>query len=173
VFWIGDQRDNLSASNEKIAKLEPQILDRERKDKAEALNEPLRVRLAGFVQTQQLAMVTGDLFSWAVRELTLFAERHPAVQMVNVRAGQKQFHPTMTNYEVYNVQVELRGKYDDLGHFLSGLENAFPTAQLRTFDLSPGDATSLTRNATLDIGFMIWPETATAWISSKEEPKKP
>jgi len=173
VFWIGEQRDSLSASREKIAKLEPQILDAERKEIVETRNEPLRQRLVTFVQTQQQAMVTGDLFSWAVREVTLFAERYP-VQMVNVRPGQKLAHPTSGSYEVYTVHVEVRGEYDALGHFVCELENRFPTAQIRTLDLTLGDGTSLARGAMLELGFLIWPESATAWINpkAKEEPTK-
>ncbi|MCX7887991.1 MAG: hypothetical protein N3B01_12160, partial [Verrucomicrobiae bacterium] len=77
LFWIGQQQSRLQASRDTIEKLQPQILDRERKERAEALNEPLRQQLAHFVRTQQRGMVTGDPFSWAVREVTLFADRHP------------------------------------------------------------------------------------------------
>jgi len=174
VFWIGDARHSLTASKERIAKLEPQIFDRERKERAEALNEPLRLRLVAFIQTQQLTMVTGDLFSWAVREVTLFAQRHPAVRMVNVRPGQRQQHRTMGQYDIYSVHMEVRAKYDDLGRFICALENHFPAAQVRALDLTPGDAAGSTRGAVIELGLLIWPEAATAWINPKpnNEPKK-
>lgn len=174
IFWIGEQRKRLKACKDKIAKLEPQILDRERKERAEALNESFRQQLAAFVRTQQQTMVTGDLFSWVVREITLFAERRP-VQMVNIRPGQRQPHPTASSYEMYTAQVELRGTYDDLGRFLAALETHFPTAQIRSLDLMPGEGHAGTRRAaTLELAFLIWPENATTWISPQptEEPKK-
>lgn len=173
MFWVNEERSSLIASKEKIGKLEPQIFDRERKERAEVLNEPLRLRLVAFVQTQQQVMVTGDLFSWAVREVTLFAERYP-VQMLNVRPGQRQAHLTVGGYEIYSVHMEVRGKYDELGRFICGLENHFSSAQIRMVDLTPGDVTGPVRGAMIELGFLIWPETATAWIAPKptEEPKK-
>jgi len=175
VFWIGGEQEKFNSSQEKIAKLEPQILDRERKDKAEAMNEPLRLRLAEFVQTQRASMVTGDLFGWAVREMTLFAENYP-VQMVNVRSGLRQPHVTSGSYETYSVQIELRGEYDELGKFIAGLENRFPTAQVRALDVTTGDRESLLRGAMIEVAFLIWPEKASDWIpsqSSEEGKKKP
>jgi len=174
VFWIGEERGKVAKNEEKIAKLEPQILDRERKDRAEMLNEPLRQQLATFVQTQQLTMLTGDFFSWLVREVMLFAERYP-VQMVSIRPGQKQSHPVVGSYEIYNAHVEVRGTYDDLGRFVCGLENSFPTAQIRGLDVTPGEGDAgLVRGATIEIGLGIWPENATAWVTPKshEEPRK-
>lgn len=173
VFWISGVNTELTSNSEKIKGLQPQIEDIERKMKAEALNEPLRRQLASFVETQRTSMATGDLFAWAAREITLFAERHP-VRMVSVRPGMRSYHLIQGNYEVYTVQIELQGQYDDLGRFFSDFENSFPTAQIRSLDLSTADNSSLTRNAQIEVALLIWPSTATAWLTPKPaaEPKK-
>lgn len=168
VFWIGEEQTSLANSKAKIAKLEPQIEDAERKERAELQNEPLRRQIVAFVETQRQSMVTGDLFSWAVREVSLFAERY-SVQMASVRPGMRMPHPINGSYEVYTVQVEVRGEYDALGKFLCDLENNFPTAQVRSLDLAVADATIPVRNAMLELAFLIWPKEATAWISPKPE----
>lgn len=173
VFWIGETNALLEKSKGKIAKLTPQIEDAERKEKAEAQNLELRRELTAFVETRRVGMVTGDLFSWALREVSLFAENH-SVKIASLRPGLRGAHPRESGYETYSVAAELRGQYDEIGRFLSDFENKFSTAQVRAVNMTAGDGTTAGRMATVEFAFLIWPNSASAWGSPnlKEEPKK-
>ncbi len=166
VFWISGLKSELTNSSGKIKGLEPQIEDIERKMKADALNEPLRRQLVSFVETQRASMATGDLFAWAVREMTLFAERHP-VRMTSVRPGMSTTHPIFSNHEVYTFHLELQGAYDAIGRFIREFENTFPTAQIRSMELSTTDSSAPTRIAHIEVAFLIWPSTATTLLTPK------
>jgi len=173
VLWINGIREKYAKSVAKIEKLQPQIEEAQRKERAELQNEPLRLEFAAFVRAQRQAMVKGDLFGWVVREISLFSDQQ-GIQMVSIRPGMRIPHPLLSNYEIYTAQVEVRGQYDELGRFVAAFENRFPTAEIRSLEISAGDSTTTVRPMTMEIGFLIWPETATAWIEPKttEEPKK-
>jgi hypothetical protein len=173
VVWIGETNTLLEKSKDKIAKLTPQIEDAERKEKAEAQNLELRRRLTAFVEAQRVSMGAGDLFSWSLREVSLFAENHP-VKIASLRPGLRGSHPRESGYETYAVTAELRGEYDAIGHFLCDFENKFPTAQVRAITITSGDDMAGSRLAVVEFAFLLWPDSATSWITgkSKEELEK-
>lgn len=173
MFWISDRYGIWKSSREKVNQLIPQIEAAERAGQAETQNEALRRQLISLVEIQKTKMVTGDLFSWGLREMTLFAEKYP-VQMTSLRPGQRTPHPRESGYETYGISVDLKGGYDEIGQFIAAFENRFPTAQIRSMSFLAGDSAAAERMATLEIGFLIWPESGNVWITpkSKQEPKK-
>lgn len=173
LFWISGQYDKWTGNREKIAKLIPQIDAAERSEQAEAQNESLRRELTALIETQRMSMVTGDLFSWGLREITLFAEKYP-VQLVSLRPGIRLPHPREGGLETYGITVDLKGEYDDLGRFIADMENHFSTAYVRSLNFSAGDGSIGGRQVNMEVAFLIWPESGNIWIhpKTKEEPKK-
>jgi hypothetical protein len=170
-FWIDDLKIQWAKSKDKIAKLAPQIEDAERKEKAEAQNLELRRRLTAFVELQRTSMVTGDLFSWALREISLFAEHH-SVKSAGLHPGLRAPYPRESGYETYFVTAELQGEFDDIGRFLCDFENKFPTAQVRAVNMTSGDGKTTGRMATVELAFLIWPDSATSWVAPKPKAMK-
>ena len=173
LFWISGRYDTWTSSREKIQKLIPQIDAAERSDLAETQNEAMRRQLTVLIETQRVTMVTGDVFSWGLREFTLFAEKYP-IQLIGLRPGLRLPHPRETGFETYSVAMDLKGEYDDIGRFVADMENHFPTAYVRGLNFTAGDGTVGGRQATMEVAFLIWPESGNIWINpkTKEEPKK-
>jgi hypothetical protein len=164
-FWISDEQTALEANQKAVEELAPKIEEAERTEKNEARNESLKHQLIAYIQGQRSSMVSGDFFAWAVREMTLLAERHP-VQVSNIRGAGKVSTASRSG-DGYLVQLEIRGNYDAIGGLVADLENRFPTAQVRMLEIGGGDAQTATRIATLEVVFMIWQDATDMLINSK------
>ena len=85
-FHVGSQLISIKDSRRKIVELKRQIEDTEVAEHQAVKNERSRQELLTFCEGQRALMVSGDPFSWIVRELTLVAEQHP-VRVVGCGRG--------------------------------------------------------------------------------------
>jgi len=157
-FYIGKQWSSLSQSNGEIAKLKRQIDDAEREAKQEVQNQQFRQQVVSFAESQSAAMVSGDPFSWVVRQISLFAEKHP-VHVLSMRPGTKTQNQQKSRFNTYTAQIELEGSYDQIGHFVRDFENEFPTGQIRSLDLGEGNAGSVERHVAMELAFTVRPDS--------------
>jgi Tfp pilus assembly protein PilO len=153
-FYVLQQFDRLALKGNKVAELSAKISKYENIAKNEANNTELRERMKGFVETQQARMVVGDPFSWAVREISLLAEKHP-VRVLGLSPGVKLSYPDKPNYSMFTVRLDVSGNYDQLGRFVCDLENKFPTGYIRSLTLSDADAGKGDCRAAIEMGLMM------------------
>lgn len=170
VFWINNELTKLSEAKATIEKLGQETQQLEVKTKQEAQDRPQLERLESFVEKLRPTMVTGDAFSWTVREISLWAEQHP-VRLLSIRPGVKGPHPRSGGYEVYGASIEVEGTYDQLGMFIKDFENRFPVGEVRLLELGASEGEGVKRRATLQLLFLVCPELKMG-VKDKEEPKK-
>ena len=172
-FYIGRQLSSISQSNDQIAKLKRQIDDAEREAKQEVENQHLHEQVVAFVQSQTDTMVSGDPFSWVVRQITLFAEKRP-VHVLSMRPGTTSQSQQKSRFNIYSAHIEVEGGYDQIGQFVRDFENAFPTSQIRSLDLGEGSTGQADRHAALELAFTVQPDSvsqkpkATAKVEGKK-----
>ncbi len=172
-FYVGRQIEVWSESKRQIAQLNQQVQDADRANQQEIESKQMRETATAFVGTQEVTMVTGDPFSWVVREISLLAEQHP-VHVVSMNPGGKVQHDIRSRYSLYTTRIDVEGTYDHLGAFIEDFENRFPTGQIRSLALVPSGANGSNRRATMELAFLIRPEmetTSKAAGKVKEESK--
>jgi Tfp pilus assembly protein PilO len=157
-FWIGAQWSRWSADRDRIAKLKTDIEEFQAAAAQEASNTELRDQIKAFVDAQQHRMVSGDPFSWVVREVSLLAEKHP-IRVLGMRPGDRRTGPQRARYELFFTRLEVEGTYDQLGVFLRDLENTFATSQIRSLEMSAPDSTRPVCRMALDCAFPVLPQT--------------
>jgi hypothetical protein len=148
----------LNDTRRRVAQLNEQIQQAERKAREAAQDVVQRDRVKSFVQAQQAAMIAGDPFAWVVREISLLAEQHP-VHVLGMRSGGKGQNVTKSSYDVFTAQIEVEAGYDELGVFLQDFENKFPTAEVRSLSIVSIDDTHPERRATIELAFLVRPDT--------------
>lgn len=157
IFYIGRALGEKQKSRDNAAKLENDIQAAQTKAKDDRLLEAQRSEITAFVETQKSAMVTGDPYSWCVRQISLFGEKYP-VRILGVRPGVKSKHFRKEQYDVFEVQMEVEGTYDQLGRFLCGFENQFATAEIRKLEIQSVGATGADRRLGFTVAFLMLPE---------------
>lgn len=155
-FYVLKNSETLTAEKNRINKLAQDIDDLNRVMKAEVGSAILRDKMKVFVDAQKKRMVDGDFYSWIVREFALFAENQP-VRMSSVRTGTITQHPQKANYRMYVTRFEAEGTYDQLGNFVSNLENAFPTGMIRTLSLVSLDPAKGQCRAAIELALLVRP----------------
>jgi hypothetical protein len=165
-FYVAKQFSIWSTSRRRIVDIRRQIQEAEQHKQQAVQSQQLRTQVIAFVQSQQETMVSGDLFAWVVRSVSLLAEQHP-VRVLGMRPGSKAKHELKSRYEVYTTQLELEATYDQLGIFLQDLEVKFPTAEIRRLDLAAGDGNRPERRASLELAFLIRPDTSPNKVGAK------
>ena len=134
-FYTARQFSTWSANRQRIRDLKRQIEEAERNAKQAIQNQQMRAQVASFVEAQQETMISGDPFTWVVRQISLLAEQHP-VRVLAMRPGSKAQHELKSSYGVFTAQIEIEAGYDQLGVFLQDFENKFPTAEIRSLAIS-------------------------------------
>jgi len=147
----------LSEVKAKIAKLNDQILEAERRDRGSQLDVVHRTEVKTFVEAQRAAMVSGDPFAWVVREITLLAQQHP-VHISALHPGSKvEAAGGQSKSRTYTISIDFSGSYDQIGEFVRDLENRFPTAEVRSLSVS-GNADDRGQHAgTLTVTLRVQP----------------
>ncbi len=159
-FWIGAQWSQWSSDRDRIAKLQTEIEQFQAAAQQEASNTQLRDQMKAFVEAQQQRMVSGDPFSWVVREVSLLAEKHP-IRVLGMRPGDVRLSGQRNRYDLFFTRLELEGTYDQLGVFLRDLENSFSTSQIRSLEMMAPDPSRPVCRMTLDCAFPVLPREAT------------
>jgi Tfp pilus assembly protein PilO len=170
-FHVWAQVSSMSSSKAQIAKLKQEIDDAEREAKQEAQNHHLHEQVAAFVEDQTTMMVSGDPFSWVVRHITLFAENHP-VHVLSMRPGAKVQSMQKSRFDVYTAHIEVEGGYDQIGQFVRDFENTFPTSQIRSVELVPGGTTQADRRASMELAFLVQPDSVPGKADAKPKAGK-
>jgi Tfp pilus assembly protein PilO len=171
-FCVGTPLATLTAKRREIAELAPKVHEAEESVKQEVKSGAARDQLKAFVEAQQARMVTGDPFSWVVRELSLLAEKHP-VHVLAMRPGSAPGQVLNSRYASFVIHIEADGGYDQLGIFIRDLENSFPTATMRSLQLTPGDSVRSQCHAVMEFALSVLPHTETAKPATKsKEPSK-
>jgi Tfp pilus assembly protein PilO len=169
-FYLSSQLSGISTARQRIASLTIQIEDSEKLARDLVRNAPLREQYRQFVSESEPVMVSGDPFSWVVRETSLASEDH-SVRILGLRPGTVRNHSRFGRYEVYTARIELAGRYDEIGKFVADLETRFPFAEIRSVEISAGDPAT-GRRATLEIAFLVRPDLESAATAKPEsEPK--
>jgi Tfp pilus assembly protein PilO len=168
VFFVSRQVSAVQKSRARIADLERQLTEATKTAEQAAKNLPLKEKLRNFVEAQETAMVTGDSFAWVVREITLLAEQHP-VREVSLRSGNRVPHTRKSRHECYVTKLEFSGGYDQIGAFICDLENKFPTAEVRSLELTGGEAGGGRLRAIVELALLIRPQTETKTTGGKQQ----
>ncbi len=159
-FWIGAQWSQWSSDRDRIAKLHTEIEQFQAAAQQEASNTQLRDQMKAFVEAQQQRMVSGDPFSWVVREVSLLAEKHP-IRVLGMRPGEVRLSGASSRYDQFLTRLELEGAYDQLGVFLRDLENSFSTSQIRSLEMAAPDPSRPVCRMTVDCAFPVLPRDIT------------
>ena len=158
MLYVNGQYTVLTEREQKIAELKKKILEQQGQAKTERQEVKAIEEIQAFVQAQRASMVAGDPFSWCVREVTLLAEQHP-IRVLSLRPGGRSPHRVKAQYEVFALQLELEGSYDDLGTFVKALENKFAASEIRQLEFQGGDATKTLRRMSLSLALLMQPPT--------------
>jgi len=169
IFWIGARWSELQKHSARIKQLQAQITDLEAKAKQDTQNQPLLEKIMAFAKPFGETMVTGDPYLWTVTRLREREERS-AVRLGNPRPQTATPHPRRSGYDLYNVQVDIEGSYDDICRFIRDFENDYLTSEIRRVDFSASDADSPKRQAVVHMAFMVYPDGKMG--PKKDEPKK-
>jgi Tfp pilus assembly protein PilO len=169
-FYVMRQFDQLSLKRQVIADLSKKIADYEAAARAEVNNTVLRDQMKSFVETQQRRMVAGDPFSWAVREISLLAEKHP-VHVNSLAPGVKLPYANKEQYSFFTVRLDASGNYDQLGKFICDLENSFPTGHIESLAVSDADGGKGECRAMIDMALLTNPQEAKAAGSDAKKGK--
>lgn len=170
-FHIRSQLTTLADANKKIADLQAKIDDAENKARSITKNRALFERMRSFSAQQKATMVSGDPFSWIVREISLLSEQRP-VKVLALRPGVVAQHTKNSRYKTYSFKIDLSGSYDGIGEYVRDLENKFPTGVVRSLEINNGGPNSDDR-ASLDVALLVQPEEEKPVAPpAKPEPKK-
>jgi hypothetical protein len=161
------RRWEISTSLPNIESLRGKIAEEEKRARQEASNTAVRDEYNKFVESQQGRMVSGDPFSWVVRELSLLAEAHQ-ITVVSLRPGSVAQHSRRPRFNTFSARLELTGTYDQIGKFVVGFENQFSTAEVRSLAIAGGSPGQEQLRAELELIFLIKPELATASATTKK-----
>jgi len=153
-FYTWKQYSDWRSNKAEIAKLKHQIQEAERTAQSARENREECQRLSSFVQQQQAAMVSGDPFAWAVREISLLGEQHP-VRIASMRPLGITPHGRKSGYDVFTVGLELTGMFDEIGALVRDIENKFPTAEVRLLEVIGSETESRERRANLNIALLM------------------
>lgn len=138
-FFVLKQISTISVKGEEIQTLNKQLADARQAVKDEVTNTILRNQIREFLTVQEQRMVDGDAFSWIVREMALFAEKQTAHIVAVIPGGKTPYQPK-PQYSVFSTRLEVTGTYDQLGRFVSDLENTYPTCVIRNLGMAMADA---------------------------------
>jgi Tfp pilus assembly protein PilO len=155
-FYILGNKDELAKKKAEAQKLAAQLEEAQSSVKSEVTNTEFREQLQEFTKTQEERMVEGDPFSWVVREISLLAEKHP-VRVSNLSPGTLAAHPVKSQYQTYTTRMEVVGEFDQLGRFMSALENSFPTCALRSVTVGVADASTGECRISLELALLVNP----------------
>lgn len=169
-FYTARQLSAWSASRQRIRDLKRQVEEAERNAKQAVQSQQVRAQVVSFVEAQQETMISGDPFTWVVRQISLLAEQHP-VRVLGMRPGSKAQHELKSSYGVFTAQIEIEAGYDQLGVFLQDFENRFPTAEIRSLGISPTDGSGPCR-AALELAFLVRPEPDSHKAADKTKEEK-
>jgi hypothetical protein len=166
-FYVLKNWADLTATKDQIAKLQDQIDQAERKERNAKQDVAYRAEVNSFVETQRAAMVSGDPFAWVVREISLLAEQHP-VRITNLRPAGKDWGGKSKS-QTYTTHIDLSGTYDQIGLFVSDLENKFPTAEVQTLSVSGNADDKGQHGAQLEIVLRAQPVEPTKKVEAKKK----
>ena len=166
-FYLLKNWTALNETQADIAKLEDQIQQADRKARSAAQDVAHRAEMKAFVQAQWATMITGDPFAWVVREISLFAEKHP-VHVGELHPGGKAESDGKSKSLIYMTRIEFSGTYDQIGAFVRDLENRFPTSEIKSLSLSGSADDKGEHTGVLEIGLRMQPPEP----SKKAEAKK-
>jgi hypothetical protein len=170
-FWIAKQWSDWSSHRDEIATLGTQIDVLQTSANQEASNTEVRDQIKAFVEEQHQRMVSGDPFSWVVREMSLLAEKHP-VRLTGMRPGDTAPSAQQSKYNVFVTHLEVEGTYDQVGVFIKDLENYFATSQIRSLEMFAPDPTKSLCRVSLECALPILPvSAATSPVKPTEESK--
>ncbi len=158
-FYVGIGLTKLSTERARLVKLRTQLDSAQSNAKQEAQNDQLREQIRAFVDGHRQKMISGDPFSWIVREISLLAEGH-VVRVAALRPGTKYANIVKPKYEMFTTRIELEGAYDQIGKFIKELENTFVTGQIRSLEVTSSDPTRGQCRATLDLALLTRPDEA-------------
>jgi len=171
-FYVLKQIDQLSGKKEEVNNLNKKITEVQDEMKAEVGNTELREQIREFLRTQERRMVQGDAFSWIVREMALLAEEHP-VRVASLNPIGKSTYEPKPQYELYGVRLEVTGTYDQLGRFVSDLENSFPSGTIRALGMTVADVSKGECRINIDMTLLMRPKSdLDSALSDKAETEK-
>ena len=170
-FWIAKEWSEWSSHRDDIANLGTQIDQVQTTTQQEASNTDLRDQIKTFVDAQQQRMVSGDPFSWVVREVSLLAEKHP-VRVTGMRPGDITPNTQKSRYAMFTTRLEVEGTYDHVGLFIKDFENSFSTSQIRSLEMSSPDPTRSVCRVSLECVLLVLPADSTKQLAKPTEEKK-
>lgn len=148
-----------SAAKRQIAELDGKIKELQTRTLEAKQSKSTREQMRFIVDAQRATMVSGDPFSWVVREMSLLSEHHP-VQILSMRPGALGPHSQYSRYSVFTTRLELAAGYDQIGEFIRDIENKFPTAQIQSLELGAGQS-DRDHRVTLELAFLVQPDSPT------------
>ena len=155
-FFVATNLSKFSKERARAQKLTAEFAQAQADLRSEESNTHLREQMNAFLDVQKAKMVSGDPFSWIVREMTLVAEKHP-VRLGGLRPGSKSSNPTRSKYEMFTVRVEADGTYDQAGAFIRDLENHFPTGEIRGLEMVVIDDKRASCRVVFDFALLMRP----------------
>jgi len=170
-FWIGKEWSEWSSYRDNIAKLGTQIDQVQTSLQQEASNTDLRDQIKTFVDAQQQRMISGDPFSWVVREVSLLAEKHP-IHVIGMRPGEITPNTQKSRYNMFTTRLEVEGTYDQVGVFIKEFENNFSTSQIRSLEMSAPDPSRSVCRVSIDCALLMLPADSTKPAVKPTEEKK-
>jgi hypothetical protein len=156
-LYVGAQLTTMSNGKKTIADLTGKLETAKNVAADEERNKPNRERLQAFVAAQHERMISGDPFSWVVREFTLIAEKHP-VRVLSLRPGAQPVRDPKAAYGEYGVRIEVDGPYDPMGVFIADLENSFSSGEIRSIEVTAADPARADRHVVIDMALLVRPE---------------
>ena len=156
-FYVLKQFEKISAKRQVIADLTSKVDASEANARSEASNAPLREKMKEFVQHQQQRMLTGDPFSWAVREISLLGEKHP-VRIGGLGPGVSLPFADKPQYSLFTVRLDVDGTYDQLGKFVSDLENSFPTSRIQSLTMTGASSGNGDCHVAIEMALLVAPQ---------------
>lgn len=168
VFWISPQFSVLAESRSRIAKLQDEVQQIQRRAKLESVNQPLLQQIQAFAEPLREHTVTGDPYLWVVLQMNQLTEQR-SVRVPTPRPGGRSAHPRVAGYEMLATVIEVDGTYDDIALLVRDFENLYPLGEVRSVALAPVETTGPKRHATIEVRYLVWPEES---LKVKEEPKK-
>jgi len=153
-FFVMPKLNAMGMAADNILDLETKISQEETRAKQEAGNSVLRAQYEALIDNQEAHLISGDPFSWVVRQMSLLSEGQ-AVKLAGLRPGTVAEHGRVAKFEVFTVQFDLTGSFDEIGNFVSLIENRFPTAEIQSIIFQAGAVGSKEIRASLDMRFLM------------------
>jgi len=170
-FWISKEWSEWSSNRDEIAKLGTQIDQVQTSIRQETSNTDLRDQIRTFVDAQQQRMVSGDPFSWVVREVSLLAEKHP-IHVMGMHPGTITPNTQKSRYDMFSTRLEVEGTYDQVGAFIKEFENSFSTSQIRSLEMSAPDPSRSVCHVSIDCTLLMLPADSAKPVANPTEEKK-